>query len=132
MARRDITGAVDFRHLETYAAGDQTVVDEVLAIFREQASMWLRLLDPAAPGEAWRDAAHTMKGAALGVGAFALADECEAAERADGADLGARMRLLASVRDALDRALADIAAYAHEQALKSLKSPPDPPPAGEG
>ena len=27
------------------------------------------------------------------------------------------------VRDALDAALADIAAYSHEQALKSLRSP---------
>ena len=122
MARRDLTGAVNFKHLETYAAGDQAVVDEVLAIFREQAAMWMRLLDPAAEGEAWRDAAHTLKGSALGVGAFALADECEAAEQA-GADAGKRTRLLESVRTELDRALADIAAYAHEQALKSLRKP---------
>jgi HPt (histidine-containing phosphotransfer) domain-containing protein len=122
MARRDLTGAVDFKHLETFAAGDQVVVDEVLAIFREQAAMWIRLLDPAAEGEAWRDAAHTLKGSALGVGAFALADECEAAEQA-GAELSKRTRLLESVRTELDRALADIAAYAHEQALKSLRKP---------
>jgi HPt (histidine-containing phosphotransfer) domain-containing protein len=123
MARRDLTGAVNFKHLETYAAGDQAVVDEVLAIFREQAAMWIRLLDPAAEDEAWRDAAHTLKGSALGVGAFALADECEAAELAQ-ADVGQRTRLLEQVRTELDRALADIAAYAHEQALKSLRSPP--------
>ncbi|HEX4198285.1 MAG TPA: Hpt domain-containing protein [Caulobacteraceae bacterium] len=123
MARRDLTGAVNFKHLETYAAGDQAVVDEVLAIFREQAAMWIRLLDPAAEGGAWRDAAHTLKGSALGVGAFALADECEAAELAE-ADVGQRTRLLESVRTELDRALADIAAYAHEQALRSLRSPP--------
>jgi HPt (histidine-containing phosphotransfer) domain-containing protein len=128
MARRDLTGAVDFRHLERFAAGDQAVVDEVLALFREQAAMWIRLLDPAAEDEAWRDAAHTLKGSALGVGAFALADECEAAELSAGADEAKRTRLLESVRDALDRALADIAAYAHEQALKSLKSPVPPPP----
>ncbi len=124
MARRDLTGAVDFKHLERFAADDQGVVDEVLAIFREQAAMWIRLLDPAAEG--WRDAAHTLKGSALGIGAFALADACEAAEQAD-ADIGKRTRLLESVRTELDRALADIAAYAHEQALKSLRGP-DPPP----
>jgi hypothetical protein len=44
-----------------------------------------------------------------------------------GADPGARSRLLGSVRTELDRALADIAAYAHEQALKSLRSPNPPP-----
>ena len=120
MARRDITGAVDFRHLESFAAGDQAVVDEVLALFREQAEMWMRLLDPAADG--WRDAAHSLKGSALGVGAFALADECEAAELATTL---AEKRLLAeAMRDAVAAALADIAAYTHEQALKSLKAPP--------
>ncbi len=90
MARRDITGAVDFRHLESFAAGDQGLVDEVLALFREQAEMWMRLLDPA--GESWRDGAHSLKGSALAVGAFALADECEAAEKATAL---AEKRLLA-------------------------------------
>jgi ubiquinone biosynthesis protein UbiJ len=60
MARRDLTGAVDFAYLEAYAGGDQQVVDEVLALFREQASMWARLLDPASGDGAWRDAVHTL------------------------------------------------------------------------
>jgi HPt (histidine-containing phosphotransfer) domain-containing protein len=123
MAKRDLTGAVDFTYLEGFAAGDQGVVDEVLAIFREQASMWLRLLDPAVEGEAWRDAAHTLKGSALGVGAGALAEACSAAELAAGANIGDRTLKLERVRDTLDAALADIAAYTHEQALRSLKSP---------
>lgn len=121
MARRDLTGAVDFAHLERYAGHDQALVDEVLSIFREQAALWLRLLDPRAPGGAWRDAAHSLKGSALGVGAFALADECEAAELASGANEVERTAALDRIKDALDLALADVAAYAHEQALKSLK-----------
>lgn len=123
MARRDLTGAVDFKYLEGYAAGDQQVVDEVLALFREQAAMWMRLLDPAAAHDAWRDAAHTLKGSALGVGAHDLAEACAAAERAATAGLAERTIRLDRVRDALDLALADIAAYAHEQALRSLKTP---------
>jgi HPt (histidine-containing phosphotransfer) domain-containing protein len=122
MARRDLTGAVDFAHLEAYAAGDQPVVDEVLALFREQAALWTPLLDPAAEGGGWRDAVHTIKGSAMGVGAFALAEACVAAEQA-AADLTERTLRLTRVRNALDAALADIAAYAHEQALKSLKTP---------
>jgi HPt (histidine-containing phosphotransfer) domain-containing protein len=114
MARRDITGAVDFGYLEGFAAGDQKVVDEVLALFREQAELWTALLDPDAEG--WRDAVHTIKGAARGIGALPLGDACEAAERAGPQALG-------DVRHALDLALADIAAYAHEQALNSLKTP---------
>lgn len=124
MARRDLTGAVDFSYLEGYAAHDQAVVDEVLALFREQAAMWMRLMDPASPGDTWRDGAHTMKGAALGVGATALAEACAAAEKASGLESVERTLHLERVRDALDAALADIAAYAHEQALKSLRTPP--------
>ena len=70
MAKRDLTGAVDFGHLEGYAAGDEALVEEVLGLFREQAALWLPLLDPASADDAWRDAAHTLKGSALGVGAF--------------------------------------------------------------
>lgn len=114
MARRDITGVVDFAYLEGFAAGDEALIDDVLAIFREQAVIWGAMLEPSHEG--WRDAVHTIKGAARGVGAFALGDACEACE---GAGAGA----LGTVRDALDAALSDIAAYAHERALKSLKAP---------
>ena len=121
VARRDLTGAVNFTHLESYAAGDEQVVEEVLALFREQSALWLRLLD--AESEGWRDAVHTIKGSALGVGAGELAQVCARAEMAPATE---RSAYLDRVRDALDRALTDIAAYAHEQALRSLKSPPAP------
>ncbi len=119
MARRDLTGAVDFDYLERFAAGDSTVIDEVLALFREQAQMWSVLLDPGSEG--WRDAVHTIKGTARGIGAFHLGDVCETCE-IEG------VVKIAAVRDALDLALADVAAYAHERALQSLKGlPPQPP-----
>ncbi|MBV9508748.1 MAG: Hpt domain-containing protein [Caulobacteraceae bacterium] len=118
MAKRDLTGAVDFAYLEAYAGGDAGVVAEVLALFREQAALWARLLEPTA-AEGWRDAVHTLKGSARGIGAAALGEACAAAEAADDA---ARPAALAHVLDALDLALADIAAYLHEEALKSLKS----------
>ena len=114
MARRDIKGVVDFAYLEGFAAGDDELIDEVLAIFREQSEIWGAML--TAGHEGWRDGVHTLKGAGRGIGAFQLGDACEACE-AVGA--GA----LSQVRDALDAALADIAAYVHERALKSLKAP---------
>ncbi len=123
MAKRDLTGAVDFAHLERYAGGDMALVEEVLGLFREQAEIWVRLLDPAAPGEAWRDAAHTLKGSSVGVGAFALAEACAAAEQAAGAGVGERTVMLERIRTRLDAALADVAAYLHEQAIQSLRSP---------
>ena len=120
MARRDLTGAVDFKHLEIYAGGDMALVEEVLGLFREQAAMWVRLLDVGAPAEAWRDAAHTLKGSSRGIGAFALADACEAAELA-GPDVGQRTVLVDRVRHALDLALADIAAWLHERELQRIR-----------
>lgn len=111
MAWRDLTGAIDFDYLEAFAAGDQAVVDEVLELFGEQAEMWSKLLHADQPN--WRDAAHTVKGSARGVGAVALADACEAAERGTGT--------LDEARFQLELALADIAAYRHERLLQSLK-----------
>jgi hypothetical protein len=112
LARRDITGAVDFTYLESFAAGDFGGIEEVLNLFREQATIWSRMLEPGNPG--WRDAAHTIKGAARGIGANALADVCERAE-AEGEGV------LPAVHAALDAALMDIAAYQHELMLRSLK-----------
>ena len=122
MARRDLTGAVDFAHLETYAGHDMALVEEVLDLFAEQVSGWGRLLDP--DGGAWRDAAHTLKGSALGVGAFALARACGEAEAAGAAaPPDERVRLTERVRDEADRALADVAAYRHQLLLDGLRAP---------
>ena len=112
MAKRDITGAVDFSYLESFAGTDDSLIDEVLEIFREQAGLWSPMLEADSVG--WRDAVHTVKGAARGVGAFALGDACERAEQGGSLD---------AVRDAIDAALLDIAAYRHERMLKALKTP---------
>ena len=114
MARRDLTGAVDFKYLEDFTAGDGDVIDEVLSLFREQAAIWSSLLDP--DGEGWRDAVHTIKGAARGIGACHLGDACALAEAEGPGGLDA-------VRNAMDAALGDVAAYAHERALQSLRTP---------
>ena len=114
MAKRDLTGAVDFKYLEDFTAGDGEVIDEVLSLFREQAAIWSALLDPSVEG--WRDAVHTIKGAARGIGAFHLGDACALAEAEGPGGLD-------SVRNAMDAALGDVAAYAHERALQSLRTP---------
>ncbi len=70
------------------------------------------MLDGANAG--WKDAAHTLKGAALGIGANQLANACESAElNGPGA--------LPTVHTELDSALTDVAAYLHELALQSLR-----------
>lgn len=118
MARRDLSGAVDFRVLESFAGDDDTVIEEVLNLFREQAQMWAPMLDVRSPG--WRDAAHTVKGAAAGIGAQALASICGEAEMISD-ELAAPA--LERAHAALDQALGDVAAYLHERMLQSLRTP---------
>jgi HPt (histidine-containing phosphotransfer) domain-containing protein len=114
VARRDIKGFVDFNYLESFAGGDAGLIEEVLELFREQSAIWGALLE--AGHEGWPDAVHTLKGASRGIGAAALGDECERCEARGAAGLD-------DVRHVLDLTLGDIAAYLHERALSSLKSP---------
>ncbi len=116
MARRDLSGAVDFAVLERTTAGDDAISEEVLGLFAQQAALWSPMLDVREEG--WRDAVHTLRGAAAGIGAETLAAACQAAEAADKA--GAPP-LLDRVRDALEAALADVAAYRHELMLRGLR-----------
>lgn len=117
MALRDVSGAVDFTVLEAMTAGDEAIGEEVLGLFAQQASMWSPLLDAREDG--WRDAVHTIRGAAAGIGAKVLAQACAEAEGGDKATVSP---LLDRVRDALDAALADVAAYRHALMLRSLRA----------
>lgn len=116
MALRDVTGVVDFAYLENYMMNDVVVIEEVLHLFQHQAELWSPLLD--ASHEGWRDAAHTLKGAALGIGAKPLGEAASLAENGD--DEGAQGRL-EKLKTALNAALHDVAAYLHAEQLKSLK-----------
>jgi HPt (histidine-containing phosphotransfer) domain-containing protein len=117
MARRDLSGAVDFTVLERMTGGEDSVTDEVLGLFSQQAAMWSPLLDVREEG--WRDAVHTLRGAGAGIGADALAEACQAAETAEKAEAPP---LLERVRDQLEIALGDVAAYRHEIMLRSLRA----------
>ena len=116
MALRDLSGAVDFSVLERMTGGDDAITEEVLGLFVQQAAMWSPLLDVREDG--WRDGVHTIRGAAAGIGAGALAAACQTAEAADKA---AASPLLDRVRDALEIALADVAAFRHALMLRSLR-----------
>ena len=116
MARRDLSGAVDFAVLENMTGGDDAINEEVLGLFVNQAALWSALLDPQVEG--WRDGVHTIPGAAAGIGARDLAATCAEAE---GADQRLAAPAVERVRDALQAALADVAAYRHELLLKSLR-----------
>lgn len=65
---------------------DREIAAEVLEIFRNQVETWGKMLDPALDAGRWADAAHTIKGAALGIGAQKLAEVCKVAEDAGRAE----------------------------------------------
>ena len=96
--------------------GDDGVTEEILGLFAQQAALWSPLLDVREEG--WRDAVHTLRGAAAGIGADALAAACGAAEASEKAEAPP---LLDRARDALEAALSDVAAYRHELMLRSLR-----------
>jgi HPt (histidine-containing phosphotransfer) domain-containing protein len=95
--------AVDFDYLEGFAAGDMQVVTEVLALFQGQAEGWIPRIKRADAAD-WRDLAHTIKGSARGIGASALGEAADRAERSDPS-------LAPELRAALADALAAIEGY---------------------
>ncbi len=101
-----MTAPIDLEHLNKYVFGDEALLREILGIFREQIATLANRMAPDASDDDWRLAAHTLKGAARGVGAWALGDAAERAE-ALGADAGPDVRavLLQEVIDLGGRAV---------------------------
>jgi HPt (histidine-containing phosphotransfer) domain-containing protein len=98
---------LDRAHFDAMTGGDGDLQLEIIGLFRGQVSAWNQMLTPDAN---WRDAAHTVKGSARGIGLWPLAQACEAAEAARGA--GELKLALQYVHACLDEALAvlDLAA----------------------
>ena len=79
---------VDLSHLARYTGGDKTLNAEILRLFDGQVSnMVIDLLSilEARDARKWREVTHTIKGAARGVGAFAMGEAAAAAEPVDPA-----------------------------------------------
>ncbi len=96
---------IDLDHLSRYVFGDKALLAEVLGIFRDEAAQISARMTPAMDDDAWRLAAHKLKGAARGIGAFALADAAERAEHAAADERAAALSLIVD----LARAAADYA-----------------------
>lgn len=79
----DIPGGslpVDLIHLSRQTFGDNSLEREVLALFERQSRTMLERLRNATTAKSWAEAAHTLKGSALGIGAFRVAQAAEAVE----------------------------------------------------
>lgn len=75
---------VDLVHLARYTLGNRSLECEVLGLFRTQSALYLERLRQARSDKAWHDAAHTIKGSARGIGAWALVESAEQAEKLRG------------------------------------------------
>jgi CheY-like chemotaxis protein len=91
----DAAAPVDRKHLAQYTAGDAALERELFELFRNSAETYLAQLAGAATDDAWHRAAHTLKGAARGIGAFDVAAHAEAAEALVAARRDADARLVA-------------------------------------
>jgi HPt (histidine-containing phosphotransfer) domain-containing protein len=77
---------VDLVHLARYTGGDAALNAEILQMFATQSADLVKQLASflnEKDAKNWRHVTHTVKGAARGVGAFALADAAADAETVD-------------------------------------------------
>ena len=99
---------LDMSHLRAMTGDDEALQAEIVHLFRAQSELWARLLTPDAPLFTWRDAAHTLKGSARGLGLWPLAEACARAEAlaGEGVKEGPQVQAeLSRVRAALEEAL---------------------------
>ncbi|MEQ8268342.1 MAG: Hpt domain-containing protein [Parvibaculum sp.] len=102
-ARRDLPHTaqhrpIDLVHLSKYTLGNRSLENELLGLFRNQADVYLARLVEADGDSEWKNAAHSLKGSARGLGAWALGDLAEEAEML-AAD--ARPAIMARIADAI-------------------------------
>lgn len=108
-ANRDLPSLLDLHHLRRQTMGDDSLMHEVLALFRGHARDCVRQLHEAAIERDWRMAAHTLKGTARTIGAFELADIARQAEILTiAAAASKRAELLAVLAASLVRTDAEI------------------------
>jgi HPt (histidine-containing phosphotransfer) domain-containing protein len=107
--------AVDLTHLARYTGGDEAINSEVLRLFDTQTSeivARLQAILDARDAKSWKEATHTLKGAARGIGAFNLADAAAFAEPIDPIrDRGNASLAVAAVKTSAEAVQVFIKAY---------------------
>lgn len=119
---------IDIAHLMSMAGGDAELADEVLDIFRNQASTWGKMLSVDSPQAQWADAAHTLKGAALSIGAHEFAKTCERAEKLGRTGAAGRIEAataLSDVKTELAQVLDACARASHALSKPGLRASKD-------
>ncbi len=71
---------IDWAHLSRFTLNDRALEQEVLGLFAMEAPRYLARMQGATDRKEWMEAAHTLKGSARAVGAWAIAECAQAAE----------------------------------------------------
>lgn len=74
------TPLLDRQHLRHQTLGDKELARVVLGLFLDEAPRYAAELTAARDAKAWKMAVHTLKGVALNIGAFRLAQLCRECE----------------------------------------------------
>lgn len=116
----DPAPVLDTAQLVSMTMGDAELAAEALGIFRNQADLWGRMLDPQTDATSWADACHAIKGSARSIGAMRLGEACDAAEalgRTDGVSRAQASVALGEVKDRLGEAIEAAAELEHRLIL---------------
>ena len=70
---------IDLGHLSEFTLGDRSVQIRILKTFKRQSSIDLQKLSKSKTIEDWREAAHSLKNSASGIGAWHIVRDAEAA-----------------------------------------------------
>ncbi len=97
----DAVRPLDLVHLAKYTFGDRGLECELLGLFRSQADIYVSRLETSANAKEWRDAAHSLKGSARGLGAWALGDIAEDVELLSFEDEAGRAAAVMRLREAI-------------------------------
>lgn len=105
---------LNLAHLDRYTGGQKSLNAEVLALFDTQiTTMVAELKGLVAKGDRtrWREIAHTIKGAARGVGAFPMGDAAAKAEPIDPSNASEAQAALVCIESEAEQVRTFIQAY---------------------
>lgn len=109
-----VNTAVDLEHLARYTGGDRALNAEIMQLFDQQVTEMVGRLNAildARDAKSWKEVTHTLKGAARGIGAFAMGDAAARCEPLDLADPAPARDAIAALKARSDAVQAFIRAY---------------------
>lgn len=94
--------SIDLKHLDEATFGNHALKQEVLRLFASQAANLIGIIENG-NAETRSAAAHALKGASLGIGAFQLAKAAEAVELGEADSVERLVQLAAEARNEAER-----------------------------